>query len=120
MGRSAPPTAPADRDDQLDLFAEAPEWARLTDLDRRFWRFHDAHPEVYAQLLGMARRAVARGRTRASIAQMFEVLRWERFIEHDDAEDFRLNNDFRSRYARLLMEREPDLAGLFATRKLTA
>jgi hypothetical protein len=37
-----------------------------------------------------------------------------------DGEEFKLNNNYTSRYARLLMEREAGLSGLFATRELRA
>lgn len=33
-------------------------------------------------------------------------------------EPFKLNNDFRSRYTRLLMQQEPELQGFFETRTL--
>jgi len=90
-------------------------------IDRQFWRFHQRHPEVYDELRSMCFRARARGRTRLGIGMLFEVLRWNRIIEGlpDETEDFKLNNNYRSRYARLLMEREPELAGFFSTRRLT-
>ena len=35
-----------------------------------------------------------------------------------DTSGFKLNDHYTSRYARLIMEREPDLRGIFRTRKL--
>ena len=98
-----------------------PARPRLRSIDDRFHAFHARHPEVYAALLRLANDAWSRGRHRASIDVMFGALRWERFIEGlpDPAEKgFKLNDHFRSRYARLLMAEHPHLAGLFETRTL--
>ena len=86
------------------------------DLDSAFQRFHEAHPEVYATLARLARQAKARGRSRCGIKLLVEVARWEHYIGGGDP--YRLNNNHASRFARLLVEREPDLAGFFETRGL--
>lgn len=116
----------SDAQQTLDLFADAPSWvtdtagAERPSIEERFWRFHVAHPEVYRELAELARQAVDAGRERIGIAMLFEVVRWSRTIADDGAEDFRLNNDYRAHYARLLMERELGCAGLFETRRLRA
>jgi hypothetical protein len=46
---------------------------------------------------------------------LFEVARWEMTLSTRDSQ-FKLNNDYRAPYARLLMLREPRLAGLFSIR----
>jgi hypothetical protein len=98
-----------------DVTAVVPRSA--TAADREFLGFHEANPEVYAELRDLARQAVARGRKCASIKMLFEVVRWERYLRTTDP-DFKLNNNFHSRYARLLMAREPELRGLFELREL--
>jgi hypothetical protein len=90
---------------------------RETALDRAFAEFHAANPRVYATLVRLARQAKARGRERCGIKMLWEVARWEIYLATSDP-DFKLNNNFHSRYARLVMEREPDLAGFFETRGL--
>ncbi len=52
----------------------------------------------------------------------FEVLRWEWTIAGlpDDAEEWKLNNNYTSRYARLIMDENPLLVGLFELRELKA
>ena len=84
-------------------------------LQVRFVKFDAEHPEVYKKLVELALSYHNRG-VRRGIAHLWEVLRYTIWINHD--EDFMLNNDFRSRYARLLMEREPLLRGYFETRRL--
>lgn len=91
-----------------------------SDHDTTFQDFHEKHPEVYDHLVGLARGAIARGRKKIGMKQLFEVLRWERFMKGMPAEgqDFKMNNNYTSRYARLIMSKEPDLVGVFNTREL--
>lgn len=91
---------------------------REATIQERFAAFHAAHPEVYAELVELARTARRAGRSRIGIGMLWEVLRWERTLRGVEEGGFKLNDHFRSRYARLLMEREPDLAGIFETREL--
>jgi hypothetical protein len=87
-------------------------------IQQRFEDFHAVHPEVYRELVRLARVAKSRGRRRYSIDALMHVVRWTFDFEHDG--EFKINNDFSSRYARLIAEREPDLADFFETRKLKA
>ena len=51
------------------------------------------------------------------IAMLFEVLRWNYYLNIDmGEEEFKLSNDFRAPYARLIMESEPDLNDVFQIR----
>jgi hypothetical protein len=86
-------------------------------IQQRFERFHRDNPTVYVSLVAYARRAKSRGFSHYGIDTLFEILRWHTTIETTDTE-FKLNNNFRSRYARLIMEREPDLADFFELREL--
>jgi len=45
-------------------------------------------------------------------------VRWHMEIETRSDDGFKINNDFSSRYARRIMEQEPDLKGFFVTRRL--
>lgn len=87
-------------------------------IQERFERFHASHPEIYTALCQFARKAKARGHKQYGIARLWEVLRWEYYIVGTSNEEYKLSNSFRSRYARLIMEQEPDLAGFFTTREL--
>ena len=90
-------------------------------LEAAFDEFHRRNPWVYDALVRLARDLRSRGRERVGIGMLFEVLRWQWALATTDASsDFRLNNNYRSRYARLIMDNEADLDGMFETRKLTA
>jgi hypothetical protein len=96
--------------------------ARERSIEKRFAEFHAANPDVYAELVTIVRRAKALGHKRLGIRMVWEVMRWDRLINPrpNTPDDFKLNDHFHSRYARLLMEREPDLAGVFELRELRA
>lgn len=101
--------------DKADAIAEV---LLSGSLDARFARFHAAHPEVYEELVRRARYVLARGRDRYSIKTLWEVIRWHFAFERDAEEEFKLNNNYHSRYARLIMLQEPDLADFFEVRIL--
>lgn len=90
-------------------------------IEEGFLRFHHANPCVYQTLVRLARHARDKGVERIGIGMLWERMRWDLSVETGSGrEDFKLNNNYRSRYARLLMEREPDLRDLFETRELKA
>lgn len=85
-------------------------------IDERFERFHSANPAVFTLFLRFAREARAKGRKIGAKA-IIERLRWEVMIETD--EDYRLNDHYTSRYARLAMELFPEeFRDFFETRTL--
>ena len=89
------------------------------DLQSKFEKFHRENPHVYATLVRLARDARRRGFRRIGIGMLYEVARWEIALATNDA-DFKLNNNWRSRFARLIEKQEPDLAGMFEMRELRA
>lgn len=89
-------------------------------IETDFWGFHEANPHVYTRLVELARAWVQRrGPRKLGMKMLFEVLRWE-VAMRTTGDDFKLNNNYTSYYARLIMERESDLAGIFETRALHA
>ena len=85
-------------------------------IDEQFANFHKMNPHVYEVIKMLALRTKRAGRNQYGIAGLFEVLRWTHTIEtHGD--DFKLNNNYRALYARLLMKNEPELNGFFKLRK---
>ncbi len=83
----------------------------------RFDTFHQANPHVYVELVRLAREAKDRGK-RVGIRMLWEILRWNLTVIHDAADDFKLNDHYHSRYARLIMKQEADLTGSFELREL--
>lgn len=88
-------------------------------IQARFERFNAANPEVYTGLVRLAQKLKNQGFASYGIVGLYEVLRYDRSLS-TDGKPFKLSNDFRSRYARLIMAQEPDLSEFFKTRELTA
>jgi hypothetical protein len=89
-------------------------------IELEFKEFHLEHPEVYNELVKLARTWQANGTAKLGIATLFEVLRWNSHLNPERDSGYKLNNNYRALYARLIMEQEPDLNGLFEIRERTA
>jgi len=85
-------------------------------IEEKFRVFHKENPDVYDELVRLARRVRGAGRSRYGIATLFEVMRYRRDIK-TTGDVFKLNNNFRALYARKLMSENPELRGLFSTRR---
>lgn len=96
-----------------------PDYPDHATIDERFAEFHRANPHVYRGLREQALKLVSAGETRLSINMLFEVLRYHRKLQ-TAGDDYLLNNNYRALYARMLMERELELEGVFETRRRKA
>lgn len=93
------------------------ERRRELTLDERFRDFHASHPWVLEALEELTTRWVRAGGGRIGIKALFEQLRWSA-PRSENGEPMKLNNDFTSRYARLLRDRHPEWADVFQLRTL--
>ena len=84
----------------------------------RWWTFHTEHPEVAAYLLNQARLVLSSGRSEYSIKTLYNVARWHFQFERSPKEAYKLNDLYHSRYSRLLMAENDDMAGFFRLREL--
>jgi hypothetical protein len=96
----------------------------MTKLDRielAFRDFHTNNPHVYTRLVYMARKWKRTQGSKLGMQMLFETIRWEDGINTIDTErpNYKLNNNYAALYARLIMEQEPDLNGLFHIRERT-
>lgn len=90
-------------------------------LRAKFERFDEEHPDVYRQLVRLAREWMSVGHRKLGIATLFERLRWELHVSGlADEDGYKLNNSYRAFYARKIMAENPDLDGIFETRTQTA
>lgn len=107
--------------DEVDVFGEGDQAYAGGDRSwqAQFETFHRLNPQVYAGLVRLARLAVAKGHTRIGIDLLAATLVWESMMSTSDPNSvFKLNRNYTSRYARMIMENEPDLEGLFQLRVL--
>lgn len=88
-------------------------------LYEQFKEFHEENPEVFVALEEMAQTLISRGRKKFGIGLLIEVLRWNYYMKTNDPNsDFKINNNYRPFYARLLIESHPDWADVFELRHL--
>lgn len=84
----------------------------------KFLQFHEANPQVFQMLEMLAAKLVARGRKKIGIGLLTEVLRWEYYMVTDDPNsEWKLNNNLRAYYARLLVEKHPEWESVFELRQ---
>lgn len=81
----------------------------------RFAEYHAENPAIYEALRRFALEAKRAGRSRIGMKALFERVRWYTEIEAR-GDTFKCNNNYTAHYARLLMEHEPELKGMFETR----
>jgi hypothetical protein len=85
----------------------------------RFEQFHNRNPQVYLALKSMTQEMVNRGRKRVGINMLFEVLRWNYYMETDDPNsDFKINNNYAPYYARLLITENSQWEKVFELRTI--
>lgn len=82
-------------------------------IDARFAEYHQLNPHVYDGLLRLTRQFKERGRGKIGIGLLVEVMRWETKVRTGSYEDFKITNDFKPLYARLIVAQNPDLDGIF-------
>jgi hypothetical protein len=107
--------------EQLDLFADEAAPRRKLTIQERFVRFHAQFPDVYALFKRFAFEVRDSGRAHYGSKGIFERVRWHYATSSGGgADEFKLNNSFSSRFARLLIEEHPEFEGFFELRRLRA
>lgn len=91
--------------------------SQAATIQERFEAFHQLNPWVLRALEQLTADYLTRGSKRVGIGMLFEVLRW-RYAIATEGDEFRLNNSYRSRYVRLLIEQHPEWAPAFEVRAL--
>ncbi len=108
-------------DAQLELPIDTldyPDYEQHLTIQERFALFHRRNRWVAAALELLTEDWLERGNSRASIDMFMHVLRHQYGRQTTGDGGFKLNNDFTSRYARLLIDRHPDWSTVFYTREL--
>ena len=87
---------------------------RLGTITDRALRFHRRNPAVYRFAVDVCRFMRRRRVLHYGIGAVWEIMRFKYLETHGDI--YKLNNNYRAFYARLIMSQEPDLVGFFTTR----
>lgn len=88
-------------------------------IEKQFQKFHKDNPHILKLILKFIRKVRRTGRETYSINAIFERIRWHVEIE-TNGDDFKMNNNYRSRYVRLIERKYPRYRGFFKTRKLSS
>lgn len=92
---------------------------RPDPIQEQFERFHALHPEIYAEFRQIALNLLQHGRSHYGSKAIFEVIRYHRALSgKSEAELFKINNNYSSRYARKLMEEDERFHDFFELREL--
>lgn len=95
-----------------------PHYDPHLSIDEQFALFHALNPRVADAVEALASQWLSR-HPKVGVKAIFERLRWESGIQ-TVGEPWRLNNNFTSRYARLLLARRPEWAGRIEVRSLAS
>lgn len=93
---------------------------RKDEITEQCAAYHKAHPEVWDMFVKFTRQAIARGYKNYSVYAIFERIRWEMEVGGDGENEFKINNNYRTLYARRFMKMYPEHDGFFRTRRQTS
>jgi len=96
-----------------------PDYSPRASIAERYAEFEALNPWIIPALEKLTREWIEQGHQRIGIGMLTEVLRWT-YGRTVSTDGLKINNDFRSRMVRRLIERNPDFADVFATRELRA
>lgn len=87
-------------------------------LDLLFAEYHARNPQVYELFKKFSRQVKVAGHKHFGAKAIIERIRWEVAVQTRDFQGFKVNNNFTSRYVRLLERECPEFVGFFKKRAL--
>lgn len=101
---------------QTELFGSSPKPRKRMTQAEKFEEWRKQNGEAIALYLRFARQMKASGRKHYGMKAIAERVRWEMTVGRTDGEAFKVNNNYTAYIARLLVELDPSLSGLFEFR----
>lgn len=95
-----------------------PSRTRRRTIQERFEEYDRANPEVYETFVRWLRELQAEGGNKIGMQLLTNRLRWEWRHGTVRTDEFRLNEQFASRYARKIATEHPDLGNMLEFRHL--
>lgn len=99
--------------DEFCFDSNNPDESGRRSVAEQWTDFHARNPHVMEYLIDLARKVRKGTKRKLGIGMLFEVLRWQYWVETEDEEPYKLNNNYCAYYARAMMESAPDLGGAF-------
>lgn len=92
--------------------------AKGISIQESFDTFHKNNPIVYRKFLEFTRMAINAGHKKYSVKQVLGRVRWHFKFEVKGEVEYKINDAYTSRYARLFAEDYPEWADFFNYRRL--
>ncbi len=92
------------------------EQTALEFADDKQVQYHLDNPHIYLEFEKKTMQAIGKGFKHWSAEGIFNVIRWETSITAKD-DVFKINNNYKSFYARLFEKQNPEYVGFFFKRK---
>lgn len=89
-----------------------------TSIEESFKEFHKKNPAIYEYFKKYLREVVLAGKKKTSAKMILNRIRWEIYINTNTEDEYKINDAFTSRYARLFATEYPEYEYLFNFRKL--
>lgn len=91
----------------------------MTDrIQENFEALIEKNPKLYEEFERMTLEVIRQGFRSYSASAIVEVMRWRSDLREGPDSRLKLNNNYRSRLARMFEDRNPEYAGFFRLRKL--
>ena len=83
-----------------------------------FEKFHNDNPGVYKEFENQVFQAKSKGKKKISSKTVIGFIRWEYFLRTESKDEFKINDAYTSRYARLYLSKHPQDQEIFNLRNL--
>ena len=83
----------------------------------QFWKFHQENPDVYVPFRKYALEVRNAGWKKYGVAAIIEQIRWHCDVIEKGKRQFKIGNNLRSCYGRLLAIKDPSFEGFFEFRR---
>lgn len=103
----------------MDIIESGPLAGYPRKVYDRFKKYHDVNPKVWKLFVQFARQMKQSGRSTYSAEIIINQIRWHHDIESKGKDVFKINNDFKPMYARMLVHKYPkEFEGFFKFREV--
>lgn len=96
---------------QLNLFDSF-----KTEADRKFEEYHGRNPHIFSMFVKLTGQLKNKGQDYYGAKAVFEIIRWKTLMAGDDC--LKINNNYTSRYVRLLERKHPRFKDFYRKRRL--
>ena len=90
----------------------------MSEVDMKFFKYHKESPHIFNLFVAFSKEIKAKGYKTYSMRTIMHRIRWHVDITTNDPDGFKMNNNYSSRYARMLANEYPDFKDFFKNRRM--